>query len=48
MTAEIDLMQANVKDGKLIEHQLPDYGETRVITLGRKVDRFGISTKRKV
>ncbi|MDR4230439.1 DUF3954 domain-containing protein [Priestia megaterium] len=50
--AEIDLMNNKkmyvVKDGQLIEHDLPDYGETLVITLGGKVDRLETKTKRKV
>lgn len=52
MIAEIDLMDNKkmyvVKDGQLIEHDLPDYGETLVITLGGKVDRLETKTKRKV
>lgn len=52
MIAEIDLMNNKkmyvVKDGQLIEHDLPDYGETLVITLGGKVDRLETKTKRKV
>lgn len=51
-TAEIDLMDNKkmyvVKDGKLIEHDLPEYGETLVITLGGKVDRLETKTKRKI
>lgn len=50
--AEIDLMNNKkmyvVKDGQLIEHDLPDYGETLVITLGGKVDRLETKTKRKL
>jgi hypothetical protein len=52
MTAEIDLMDNQkmyvVKDGQLIQHDLPDYGETLVITLGGKVDRLETTVKRKV
>ena len=52
MTAEIDLMNNKkiyvVKDGRLIEHDLPEYGETVVITLGGKVDRLETTVKRKV
>ena len=52
MTAEIDLMNNKkiyvVKDGRLIEHVLPEYGETVVITLGGKVDRLETTVKRKV
>lgn len=52
MTAEVDLMNDKkmyvVKDGRLIEHDLPDYGETRVITIGGKVDRLETTIKRKV
>ena len=52
MTAEIDLMNNKkmyvVKDGLLIEHDLPEYGETLVITLGGKVDRLETTVKRKV
>lgn len=52
MTAEIDLMDCSklyvVKDGKLIMHELPEYGETRVISYGGKVDRLETTVKRKV
>ncbi|MGD6993980.1 XtrA/YqaO family protein [Sutcliffiella horikoshii] len=52
MTAEIDLMNNKrmyvVKDGRLIEHDLPDYGETVVITLGGKVDRLETTVKTKI
>ena len=52
MTAEIDLMNNKkiyvVKDGLLIEHDLPDYGETLIVTLGGKVDRLETTVKRKV
>lgn len=52
MTAEIDLMDNKkmycVKDGKLIEHRLPDYGEVTVVVMGGKVDRLEEHTKRKV
>lgn len=52
MTAEIDLMNNNklfvVKDGRLIEHELPDYGETVIITLGGKVDRLETTVKMKI
>lgn len=52
MTAEVDLMNDKkmyvVKDGKLIEHDLPDYGETVIITLGGKVDRLETTVKRKI
>lgn len=52
MTAEIDLMNNTkmyvVKDGQLIEHDLPQYGETVIVTLGGKVDRLETTVKRKV
>ncbi|MEH7236772.1 DUF3954 domain-containing protein [Bacillus sp. JJ1562] len=52
MTAQIDLMNNKkvyvVKDGQLIEHDLPDYGEILVVTLGGKVDRLETTVKRKV
>lgn len=52
MTVEIDLMDNQkmyvVKDGQLIQHDLPDYGETLVITLGGKVDRLETTVKRKI
>ncbi len=52
MTAEIDLMSNKtmyvVKDGQLIPHELPDYGETVVITMGGKVDRLETTQKRKI
>jgi hypothetical protein len=38
MTVEIDLMNDKklyvVKDGRLIAHELPDYGQTIVVTMG--------------
>lgn len=38
-----------VKQGKLIEHELPEYGETVVIlTSSGKVDRIETTIKRKV
>lgn len=52
MKAEIDLMKNNicyvVKDGELIQQELPLYGETTIITLGGKVDRFETKVKRKI
>jgi hypothetical protein len=52
MTAEIDLMDNSklyvVKDGQLIEHELPKFGETVIITLGGKVDRLETTVKRKI
>jgi Protein of unknown function (DUF3954) len=52
MIAEIDLMDSKklyvVKDGQLIQHDLPDYGETMVISLGGKVDRLETTIKRKL
>ncbi|OAH53099.1 hypothetical protein AWH48_12135 [Domibacillus aminovorans] len=52
MTAEIDLMSDKmmyvVKDGQLIPHELPDYGEVTIVVMGGKVDRFENKTKRKV
>ncbi|WP_343206479.1 DUF3954 domain-containing protein [Bacillus sp. B15-48] len=50
--AEIDLTNNKkiyvVKDGQLIVHDLPDYGETLIVTLGGKVDRLETTVKRKV
>ncbi|USK43739.1 DUF3954 domain-containing protein [Cytobacillus oceanisediminis] len=50
--AEIDLMNNKkiyvVKDGQLIEHDLPEYGETLIVSLGGKVDRLETTVKRKV
>ncbi len=37
-----------MKDDQLIPHELPDYGETVVITMGGKVDRLETTQKRKV
>nr|WP_244886850.1 DUF3954 domain-containing protein [Domibacillus aminovorans] len=37
-----------VKDGQLIPHEPPDYGETVVITIGGKVDRLETTQKRKI
>ena len=52
MTAEIDLMNNKkmyvVKDGRLIEHELPDYGEISVVVLGGKVDRLETTVKTKL
>lgn len=52
MKAEIDLEDYSkmyvVKDGQLIEHELPRYGEVVVVVLGGKVDRLETNTKRKV
>lgn len=50
--AEIDLSNNKkmyvVKDGRLIPHDLPDYGEVTVVVFDGKVDRFENCTKRKV
>ncbi|MGQ4668618.1 XtrA/YqaO family protein [Metabacillus halosaccharovorans] len=52
MTAEVNLMDNTkmyvVKDGKLVEHDLPEYGETVIITLGGKVDRLETTVKKKI
>lgn len=52
MKAEIDLMDNSklycVKDGQLIEHELPAYGQTIIVTLGGKVDRLETTVKRKI
>jgi hypothetical protein len=52
MIAEIDLLKNNVcyvvKNGQLVQQELPQYGETLIITLGGKVDRFETTTYRKV
>jgi len=37
-----------VKQGNLIEHPLPEYGQVLVITLGGKIDRIETTDKRKV
>jgi hypothetical protein len=37
-----------VKDGVLIEHELPQYGETVIVSMGGKVDRFETKIKRKL
>jgi hypothetical protein len=37
-----------VKDGQLIEHELPEYGETVVVMMGGKVDRLETTQKRKI
>lgn len=51
-TAVISLLDENkmyvVKQGKLIEHELPDYGEVTVIMHNGKVDRLEDTRKRKV
>lgn len=52
MTAEVNLLDNTkmyvVKDGKLVEHDLPYYGETVIITLGGKVDRLETTVKKKI
>nr|WP_285842017.1 DUF3954 domain-containing protein [Sutcliffiella horikoshii] len=52
MTAEIDLMNNKkmyvVKDGRLIEHELPDYGEINVVVFDGKVDRLETLLKKKI
>jgi hypothetical protein len=52
MIAEIDLMDDSklycVKNGQLIEHELPKFGETVIVTLGGKVDRLETTVKRKI
>ncbi|MET1029651.1 DUF3954 domain-containing protein [Domibacillus tundrae] len=44
MTAEIDLMNEKkmyvVKEGRLIAHELPDYGQTIIVTMGGRVNRW--------
>ncbi|WP_078379142.1 DUF3954 domain-containing protein [Sutcliffiella halmapala] len=37
-----------IKDGRLIEHDLPDYGEISVVVLGGKVDRLETTVKTKL
>ncbi|WP_082881351.1 DUF3954 domain-containing protein [Lederbergia galactosidilytica] len=50
--AVIDLLDDKkmyvVKEGRLIEHTLPKYGEVTVVTLGGKVDRLIDKCSRKV
>lgn len=52
MTAEIDLMKNNtiylIKDGRLIEHELPEYGETVIVTHDGKAKRIETKTNRAV
>lgn len=52
MIAEVNLMDNKkmylVKDGQLIEHDLPNYGETVIVTLSGKVDRLETTVKKKV
>lgn len=52
MKATIDLLDNSkmyvVKDGQLIPHKLPEYGETVVVTLGGKVDRLETTVKKKI
>ncbi len=51
-TAVISLLEENklyvVKRGELIEHDLPDYGEVKVVMHDGKVDRLEDTRKRKV
>ncbi len=50
--AVIDLLDDKkmyvVKEGRLIEHKLPKYGEVTVVTLDGKVDRLVDKCSRKV
>jgi len=52
MTAEIDLMDNKkmyvVKDGQLIEHDLPDYGEVVVTMISGKTAFIDTKVKRKI
>ncbi|WEA46834.1 DUF3954 domain-containing protein [Priestia aryabhattai] len=52
MTAEIDLMNNKkmyvVKDGQLIEHELPDYGEVVVTMISGKTAFIDTKVKRKL
>ena len=52
MTAEIDLMDNKkmyvVKNGQLIEHDLPDYGEVIVTMISGKTAFIDTKIKRKV
>ncbi|MBB6446481.1 XtrA/YqaO family protein [Bacillus benzoevorans] len=52
MTAEINLMQNNivyvVKDGRLIEHELPAYGEVVIVMHDGKAKRIETKTNRAV
>ncbi|MEY8346444.1 DUF3954 domain-containing protein [Niallia circulans] len=52
MIAEIDLMNNKkmyiVKDGKIIDHDLPEYGEITIVILGGRIDRIETTTKRKI
>jgi formylmethanofuran dehydrogenase subunit A len=51
-TAEIDLMDNKkmyvVKDGQLIEHDLPDYGEVVVTMISGKTAFIDTKVKRKI
>ncbi|ONK21215.1 DUF3954 domain-containing protein [Bacillus sp. VT-16-64] len=48
----ISLLEENkmyvIKQGKIIEHELPDYGEVTVVMHNGKVDRLEETKKRKV
>lgn len=52
MTAEIDLMDTKkiyvAKDGQLIEHDLPDYGEVNITIHNGKVTMLETKVKRQV
>ncbi|MGY3717045.1 DUF3954 domain-containing protein [Sutcliffiella cohnii] len=52
LKAEIDLTNNKklyvIKDGRLIEHDLPDYGEISVVVLGGKVDRLETKISKKI
>ncbi|UYT83908.1 DUF3954 domain-containing protein [Priestia megaterium] len=52
MIAEIDLMNNKkmyvVKDGQLIEHDLPDYGEVVITMISGKTAFIDTKVKRKV
>lgn len=52
MTAEIDLMDNQkmyvVKEGQLIEHDLPEYGEVIITTISGKIAFIDTRIKRKI
>jgi hypothetical protein len=37
-----------VKEGQLIAHELPDYGQTIVVTMASQVDRLETTQKREI
>jgi Phage-like element PBSX protein XtrA/Protein of unknown function (DUF3954) len=52
MKVEIDVLDNHkiyiIKNGKVVSLQLPEYGETKIISFGGQVDRVEMKTSIKV